>query len=125
MCDSSHRLPGTFATSALHIMINREVRICKEIHLCRRGRDTNGPHNVPPKTPSAGDQSLRLEMQKSQRRIGERPAEPVDAPIALEEGVDESSSVSEMLQWLNLAGLRAEIVHSSEDLAILDATSPG
>lgn len=52
------------------------------------------------------------------------PAEPVDAPIPLEAGVDKPSSVNEMLQWLNAAGLRAEIVHSSGDLAILAATAP-
>ena len=51
------------------------------------------------------------------------PAEPVNAPIPLEAGVDKPSSVDEMLQWLNATGLRAEIVHSSGDLAILAATA--
>jgi tRNA (cmo5U34)-methyltransferase len=51
------------------------------------------------------------------------PTEPVDSPIRLEEGVDKPSSVGEMLQWMDEAGLRSEIVHGKDDLAILKATA--
>lgn len=47
------------------------------------------------------------------------PSEPVEAPIRLEEGVDKPSSVHEMLRWIEAAGLEAELVYSSGDLAIL------
>lgn len=52
------------------------------------------------------------------------PTESVVAPIPLEEGVDKPSSVDDMLQWLDAAGLRAETVYSAGDLAILAATAP-
>jgi tRNA (cmo5U34)-methyltransferase len=52
------------------------------------------------------------------------PTEPVVTPIPLEEGVDKPSSVDDMLQWLDAAGLRAETVYSAGDLAILAATAP-
>jgi ubiquinone/menaquinone biosynthesis C-methylase UbiE len=52
------------------------------------------------------------------------PEEPVAAPIPLEEGVDKPSSVEDMLNWLDAAGLRAETVYSAGDLAILAATAP-
>jgi cyclopropane fatty-acyl-phospholipid synthase-like methyltransferase len=52
------------------------------------------------------------------------PTEPLVAPIPLEEGVDKPSSVDDMLQWLDAAGLRAETVYSAGDLAILAATAP-
>lgn len=52
------------------------------------------------------------------------PTESVVALIPLEEGVDKPSSVDDMLQWLDAAGLRAETVYAAGDLAILAATAP-
>lgn len=52
------------------------------------------------------------------------PTEPVDRPIPLEEGVDQPSSVVEMLQWIEEAGLKGEVVHSAGEIAILGATAP-
>jgi tRNA (cmo5U34)-methyltransferase len=50
------------------------------------------------------------------------PTELVASPIRLEEGVDKPSSVAEMLQWMDEAGLRSEIVYGKDDLAILKAS---
>lgn len=52
------------------------------------------------------------------------PEESVDSPIPLEEGVDTPSSVVEMLQWLEKAGLKSEVVLSEADLAIIGASAP-
>lgn len=52
------------------------------------------------------------------------PTELVSKPIPLEEGVDVPSSVVDMVQWLDAAGLQPEIVYSAGDLAILAATAP-
>jgi tRNA (cmo5U34)-methyltransferase len=51
------------------------------------------------------------------------PTEPADSPIRLEKDVDKPSSVAEMLQWMDDAGLHCEMVYSKDDLAILKATA--
>lgn len=50
------------------------------------------------------------------------PTEPVTDPIALEEGVDRPSAVTDMLGWFRAVGFEAAVTHSAGDIAILTAT---
>jgi len=52
------------------------------------------------------------------------PTEPVERPIPLEERVDKPSPVVDMLQWIEEAGLKGDVIYSAGDLAILGGTAP-
>lgn len=47
------------------------------------------------------------------------PTQPVARPVPLEDGVDRPSSLDEQLAWLADAGLRPQVIHARDDIAIV------